>query len=305
MAYKEVADISGWQSDSLAYMQQLRKYAISVLVKLTEGSESGSAYFNPKAATQISNAFKVFPTVGVYHYFLGNSQKYGDNDPLNEAKWFYKKILSLGLDKSTVAVIDVEDKALQTYVTHDINIVLKYLHGKGFTNLVVYASKSWFNSGRINKDALYNNTPIWVASYGTSEPGVNNAGAWQYTDNGHGLRTDFSYDFAGILTGTTEPAKKETTTPAKTTDKKKDTETTTTPIEDEVGKFVQETGRYTIIADSVPVYTDPTLTSTAGETLAKGSSLVCVPADAKAHSLMISRDMYITADVKQVEYEKG
>ena len=191
-------------------MKQLRQHAQSVIIKLTEGSESGSAYFNPKAPTQVANAFKVFPTVGAYHYFLGNSQKYGDNDPLNEAKWFYKKLLALGFDKTTVCAIDVEDPhALATHATHDVNIVLKYLYGKGYTNLVVYGSASWFKSGRINKDALFNNTPIWVASYGTSQPGVDGAAAWQYTDDGHGLHTDFSYDFSGILTGTTEPAKQE------------------------------------------------------------------------------------------------
>ncbi|WP_261810952.1 hypothetical protein [Levilactobacillus humaensis] len=78
-----------------------------------------------------------------------------------------------------------------------------------------------------------------------------------------------------------------------------------TAVEADVGKFLQESGLYTITADSVPVYTDPTLTGTAGETLAKGSSLVCVPADKTAHSLMISRDMYITSDVNQVKYMKG
>lgn len=60
------------------------------------------------------------------HYFLGNSQLYGDNDPVNEAKWFYKKLLALGFDKTTVCVVDVEDpKALQKHVTHDVNLFLK------------------------------------------------------------------------------------------------------------------------------------------------------------------------------------
>ncbi|WP_125573142.1 GH25 family lysozyme [Levilactobacillus huananensis] len=77
MSFKEVADIASYQSDSLSYMKQLRQYAGAVIIKLTEGSESGSAYFNPKAPTQVANAFKVFPTVGVYHYFLGNSQNMG------------------------------------------------------------------------------------------------------------------------------------------------------------------------------------------------------------------------------------
>ncbi len=165
---------------------------------------------------------------------------------------------------------------------------------------MVYASGSWFTSGRINKSALYNNTPIWVAAYGTNQPGVNGASAWQYTDNGHGLNTDFSYDFTGALSGTIEASK-----PDIGTDEVPDSNKNEVPIENDIGKFVQESGRYTITADSVPVYTDPTLTGTAGESLSKGSSLVCVPADRAAHSLMISRDMYITADTAKVKYEKG
>lgn len=194
-------------------------------------------------------------------------------------------------------MVDVEDpKALQKHVTHDVNLFLKYLAGKGYTNLIVYASGSWFTSGRINKDSLYNNTPIWVAAYDTDRPGVDGASAWQYTDNGHRLHTDFSYDFTGALSGVKEPNKSDSTVTGNIPN---------TAVEADVGKFLQESGLYTITADSVPVYTDPTLTGTAGETLAKGSSLVCVPADKTAHSLMISRDMYITSDVNQVTYMKG
>ncbi|WP_164511308.1 phage tail tip lysozyme [Levilactobacillus mulengensis] len=215
----EVADISSYQDDSLAFMQKLAVYAKSVIIKVTQGSATGDAYVNPKAKTQVANGLKVFKTVGAYHYFKGNSQKYGDSDPINEAKWFDKNLQAIGLDKSTVVAIDVEDPVVMQSATHDINLFLQYLSQQGYKHLVVYASASWFTSGRINKSQLFNNTPIWVAAYNNVEPGVDNAGAWQYTDNGHGLHVDFSYDFDGTLlgevtttgtstgTGTTTPTK--------------------------------------------------------------------------------------------------
>ena len=197
----EVADISGYQADSLDFMKQLSKYAQSIIVKLTEGSEDGLAYVNPKAFRQISNGFKVVPTVGVYHYFRGNSQKHGKQDPENEAKWFIKNIKLAGLDKSTVCVLDVEDATLMANVTADVNVFIDYMLRQGYRHLVVYASASWFNSKRINRQGLCQQVYIWVAAYGVDRPGVEAANAWQYTDNGHGLHVDFSYDFDGSLVG--------------------------------------------------------------------------------------------------------
>lgn len=201
MATNEVADISSYQDDSVSFMQSLAQYAKSVIVKITEGSENGDAYVNPKAQAQVANGFKAFKTVGAYHYLKANSQKYGAADPVNEAKWFIKNLEAVGLNKKTVCAVDVEDASLMENTTQDVNTFLQYMDQQGYQNLVVYGSASWFNSGRIEKANLFKNTSIWVASYGSNEPGVDNASAWQYTDNGHGLHVDFSYDFKGILLG--------------------------------------------------------------------------------------------------------
>lgn len=201
MTKTEVADISSYQDDSLAFMQSLGKYAKGLIIKITEGSETGDAYVNPKAKNQVLNGLKVFKSVGAYHYFKANSQKFGAEDPVNEAKWFIKNLVKIGLNKDTVCALDVEDSSLMQSTTKDVNTFLQYMNQQGYKNLVVYASQSWFTSGRVDKDKLLNKTPIWVAAYGTNEPGVDNASAWQYTDNGHGLNTDFSYDFDGTLLG--------------------------------------------------------------------------------------------------------
>ncbi|GAW98682.1 GH25 family lysozyme [Secundilactobacillus mixtipabuli] len=195
----EFADISSFQPDTLDYMRKLHNHATGLFVKLTEGSENGSHYLNPKAGMQLLNGFEFFKSIGVYHYFRGNSQRYGMNDPVNEAKWFVKNIIKLGLNRDTVCAIDVEDQSLQYNVTADINLFLDYVYQQGFHYLVVYASASWFNSQRIKRTQLKYQPAIWVASYGVNQPGVDNAQAWQYTNNGYQLKTDFNYDFAGIL----------------------------------------------------------------------------------------------------------
>ena len=45
----------------------------------------------------------------------------------------------------------------------------------------------------------------WVANYGVSQPGVDNVGTWQWTDNYKiaGTGVDMSYDFSGFYTNAT------------------------------------------------------------------------------------------------------
>lgn len=298
---REVADIASYQGSSIAYLKTLRQYAASLLVKLTEGSANGSAYINPKAGAQVGNGLQVFESVGVYHYFKANSQYYGDNDPINEAKFFLSQALKLGLDKTTVMIIDVEDNSLMADTTHDVNLFLKYLNDQGYMNTVVYASASWLRKGGanhfVNKDTLYNNAPIWVASYGSASSGVSGTNAWQYTDNGHGLHVDFSYDLDGCLSGIADYQVK--TVPDDTPKINHDNDQSGNKADE------LESGMYEIIADYITVYTDPSLTATASEILTKGSRVVCVPSDTNQPSLMVGRSMYLKADKDAVAYVKG
>ncbi|KRK47583.1 GH25 family lysozyme [Secundilactobacillus kimchicus] len=271
---KEVVDIASYQDSSISYLKTLRQYADSLIVKLTEGSENGSGYLNPKAGMQVGNGLQVFPAVGVYHYFKGNSQLYGDQDPVNEAKWFLKNIVALGLDRNTVVVIDVEDSSLMKNVTHDINLFLAYLADKGYSKQLVYASASWFNEGRINQAELYQQSPIWVAAYNDNAPGVDAASAWQYTNNGHGLHVDFSYDFEGRLSGTSGSIKQS----------------------DE--RWPATTSQYEVIAASVLVYQDAKLTQPTGEKLAAGSIVTATPV---SDGLMVGRSYYLAANHTQIK----
>lgn len=186
---KLVADVAVYQSKSKAFFENLKRYGIdSVMVKLTEGT----TYVNASAGEQVSNAYQVFGTVGAYHFFHGNG--------LAEAKYFLAWVKKYGLDKSTVLAIDVEAQDLPASTTSQVNIFLKYLKSQGYSNVITYGSGSWFKYGRINRVALVDQR-IWVAAYGINQPGIDNANAWQYTDNFKGLHVDASYDFDGSLSG--------------------------------------------------------------------------------------------------------
>lgn len=191
-------DVSGYQDSSLSFFKTKKSQGAQfAVVKLTEGT----SYLNQKAAAQVANAYKTFGAVSVYHFFHGRGSA--------EAAYFLAWAKKLGLDKSTVMVIDVEATDLPWATTPQVNIFLKYLISHGYKNVMTYGSGSWFTSGRINRSQLVDKH-IWVAAYNNYGPGVNNANAWQFTDKWHSV--DASYDFDGSLSGI---AKATTSTVAK------------------------------------------------------------------------------------------
>lgn len=184
-----VIDVASYQGESESFFKQFKNLGVkSAMVKLSEGTN----YINDKAANQVANAFKVFGTVGIYHFFHG----YGEA----EARYFLHWAKKYGLDKNTVMALDVEAPDLPQNTTAQVNVFLKFLKAQGYNHVITYGSGSWFNYGRIHRATLVDKT-IWVAAYGTNQPGVADANAWQYTDNFHGLHVDASHDYDGSLTG--------------------------------------------------------------------------------------------------------
>lgn len=189
MSFPIGIDVASYQPSSFSFFEGKKKLGASFSsIKLTEGTN----YLNPKAGAQISNSLKVFGQASVYHFFHGSG--------VAEAKYFIYWTKKMGLDKTTVMILDVELQSLPYNVTSEINTFIRTLKAYGYNNYVTYASGSWFNSGRINRSSLINKN-IWVAAYGTDRPGVNNANAWQFTDNWKGTHVDASYDFDGSLSG--------------------------------------------------------------------------------------------------------
>lgn len=217
-----VMDVSGYQPDTVSFFQAAKNAGVkAVIVKLTQGSADGDAYVNPKAQAQINNARSAGLLVHGYHYARFN----GNQDARNEAKWFTDHAKKFGLGPESVLALDIEDKANAKYATSDANAFLQAVKDAGYPKVDIYSMASWFWSGRLNAAQLIAKNK-WVANYDVSQPGVDNVGTWQWTDNYKiaGTGVDMSYDFSGFYTNadtnanepktatpTPKPANKETT----------------------------------------------------------------------------------------------
>lgn len=209
-----VMDISSYQPDTVSFFQAAKNAGVkAVIVKLTQGSADGDAYVNPKAQAQINNARSVGLLVHGYHYARFN----GNQDARNEAKWFVDHAKQFGLGPESVLALDIEDKANAKYATGDANAFLQAVKDAGYPKVDIYSMASWFWQGRLNAAQLIAKNK-WVANYGFSQPGVDNVGTWQWTDNYKiaGTGVDMSYDFSGFYTNadtTSDEPKAVTPTP--------------------------------------------------------------------------------------------
>ncbi|KRM95084.1 endolysin [Liquorilactobacillus aquaticus DSM 21051] len=193
-----VADIASYQPDTLAFFRSLRvKKVRAVIIKLTEGSATGSAYVNPKAAMQVKHALEAGLLVHVYHY----AKFRGQQDAKDEADWFIKHVRKLGITSNSVLALDIEDKRNNDPATADANTFLQRVKSAGYPRVDVYSMASWFWNGRLDVRQLIAKN-LWVANYGVPAPGVANVGLWQYTNvfDVDGVKLDMNYDFNGFYT---------------------------------------------------------------------------------------------------------
>lgn len=185
-----MVDVASFQRDDLAFFQTLADKGVkTVIIKLTQGT----SYVNPKFANQYNNAVAAGLEVHIYHYFMGNP---------NEAQWLLANINSMGISGDSFNILnDIEDPSLPWNPMPVANQFSQQLINAEYSADILwsYGPGSWFNEGRLVKNQL-TAKHIWVASYGTSQPGVDDADAWQYTDNFAGMNVDGSYDFSGLLT---------------------------------------------------------------------------------------------------------
>lgn len=188
-------DVSGYQEDSVAYFQRAKaKGVMGVVVKLTEGSEDGSAYVNPRAKAQLTNAAAAGLKVSCYHFARYTS----DADAQNEARFFVKIAKQYGMTSDTLMVDDAEVHSASDYNSATAAF-LNEVKALGYTKTGLYSMKSFFTGGTLNSHG-FGDTKVWEAGYGITDLGIDNAAAWQLTDNGLGMGVDTSYDFDGAFT---------------------------------------------------------------------------------------------------------
>ena len=188
-------DVSSYQPDTVAFFQAAKAQgALGVVVKLTEGSEDGSAYVNPRAAAQIRNALAVGLRVSCYHFARYTSVA----DAQNEARFFVKIAKQFGMYDDTLMIDDAEVHSAADYQSASLAF-LQEVEALGYKNTGIYSMKSFFTGGILNSHG-FGSREIWLAGYGITDLGIDNATAWQYTDHGI-MGVDTSYDFNGAFTG--------------------------------------------------------------------------------------------------------
>lgn len=194
MARTPFIDVSSYQSDTQAFFQAAKNQgARGVVVKLTEGSEDGSAYVNPKAAAQIRNALAVGLPVSCYHFARYTSVP----DAQNEARFFVKIARQMGMYDDTLMIDDAEVHSAADYQGASVAF-LQEVERLGYKHTGIYSMKSFFTGGTLNSHG-FGSREIWLAGYGVSSLGIDNATAWQYTDRGI-MGIDTSFDFNGHFT---------------------------------------------------------------------------------------------------------
>ena len=201
-------DVASYQPDTLTYFKAAKKLGVKgVVVKITEGSATGTNYVNPKAINQIKHAKEVGMVVSSYHFLRSLSVP----DAKQEAQFFIKEAKKRGLNSKSTCVVDVEAADLThnvTSLTQQINAFSAEVRKLGFKKIAIYSNTSWFKT-RINRSNLTVQN-FWVASYGTTNAGIP-CKAWQYSSNQiiNGAKTDISVDYQGLFTKTTPRKQKK------------------------------------------------------------------------------------------------
>lgn len=203
-----VADVAGYQPDTKEFFQALKDKGVkAVIIKITEGSNPGSAYVNPKAKNQIKFARAAGLRVHAYHYAKFN----GVADAQAEADWFVKNAKKLGIGSDSVMVLDYEDHATaRANGTADINAFIQRVKNAGYPKTDIYSMRSWFQDGHIDRNKIIPKN-LWVAAYGTDKPGLDDVGTWQFTSEYQvaGTKIDMSYDFKGFYSQAKPSSKKD------------------------------------------------------------------------------------------------
>ena len=187
-------DLSSYNPDTKEFFLAAKNQgALGAVVKLTEGSEDGSAYVNPKAAAQIRNALAVGLRVSCYHFARYTSVA----DAQNEARFFVKIAKQFGMYDDTLMIVDAEVHSAADYQSASLAF-LQEVEALGYKSTGIYSMKSFFTGGILNPHG-FGQRKVWVAGYGVTSLGIDNAAAWQYSDHGI-MGIDTSYDFDGAFT---------------------------------------------------------------------------------------------------------
>lgn len=174
------------------YTSLYSKGVKGAMIKLTQGSDSGTNYTNPIFNSQKANVISAgMKYIGAFHYFTASSVA----NATAEATHFLEELQSRNIDKSTIVACDVEASGLskdEATLTSELAAFFKVLTDAGYTQTCIYASESWFTGDRFtfaDTGAVYR----WVAAWRSTKP--NTCDAWQSADTFNGLSLDIDYSY--------------------------------------------------------------------------------------------------------------
>lgn len=176
-------DVSEWQGE--INFQQVANSGIQIVyIKSSEGT----SYIDPYFETNYQKARENNLKVGVYHYVIARNIEEAEQEAT-----FFSSVIS-GKEIDCRLAIDFESFGeLSVEQINQISLAfLRKLQQLTEKEMVVYSNTN--DARNIFNQELANQYPLWVAEYGTEEPGYN--GKWnvwigyQYTDRGiiNGIR---------------------------------------------------------------------------------------------------------------------
>lgn len=214
-------DIANYQGTSLNFAKLKTQGITKVAIKLTQGSASGTAYKNEYRQFQVQGAKSAGQVVMPYHYLVSISPA----DAQAEADFFLSVVREQGLPLGTPLALDVEEPFLynRSDLVAMINAFFNYCWDKGYHNLFIYGSLSWFQAGKLNPNNFTHKPKTWVAAYPYGTPNKAsrpyNCDVWQFASNwgnqfpggywGGGLDVNWDYNNSVSYLGSANSTQEE------------------------------------------------------------------------------------------------
>ena len=182
---------TSYQPYTVAYYQKMKALgARSNFVKVSEGI----TWVAPQWTLSLNNTVIAGLVACVYHFLHASNY----NEGVNEANYFAKQLGNAKIDKRVKFMIDAEVSGNNT---SSVLGFIDRMRALGYNNACVYSYRSMWTTVL---DSHHLPRP-WVAGYGVSNLGINNAQAWQYADHFQGYKQDISKDLTSDHWFTTAP----------------------------------------------------------------------------------------------------
>lgn len=172
----EGIDVSEWQG----YINWEGVKSAGIDIAYIRASE-GNNYVDPYAYDNYNGAKRNNIKVGFYHYLTATNV----DEAIDEAEFFVSTIKGLSVDCKLAMDFEYFDGLPNDEINEISRVFLSEVERLSNKEVVIYSDA--YNAAYTFSTELAQEYPIWVADYGTEEPGNGNWSTWegfQYTDEG-------------------------------------------------------------------------------------------------------------------------